>query len=56
MTIVMTVFYEGYSAYMHDEPLNSNPYKSGTVGFQEWRNGWLKANSDYGSYVPFHES
>ena len=32
---------EGFTAHMHGEPVESNPYERGIEAWERWADGWL---------------
>lgn len=38
-------YYEGYVSGKDDDPSWFNPYKEGTIRYQEWMNGWSEGQT-----------
>jgi ribosome modulation factor len=39
-------YYAGFSAYWNGDSFLDNPYKQGTIEYDEWRDGWSDSRVD----------
>ena len=46
VTNASDAYHQGFNAYWNGDSFLDNPYKSGTIEYNEWRDGWSDSRVD----------